>query len=127
MDCIFCKIIKGEIPCSKVYEDDKVLCFLDIGPVKKGHTLVVPKKHSATLADDSAEDLAACMKAIKKIAPAIAQAAGADGFNVMNNSGAAAGQAVPHTHFHIIPRHSSDGLRHWLCYLEVALHAPTFR
>lgn len=111
--CIFCKILKGEIPCAKVYEDDRVMAFLDIMPINKGHTLVVPKKHSANMLEDSVEDLYAIIHAVKKIAPAVIKSVDADGFNLGVNTKEAAGQVVMHTHFHIIPRFSDDGLKHW--------------
>ena len=112
-NCIFCKIIKGDIPAAKVYEDEKTLAFLDIAPVNKGHTLVIPKKHSKNLLEDDMDDLDICMKTIKKVAKAVMGATGADGFNLGANTNSAAGQVVFHTHFHIIPRFEDDGLRHW--------------
>jgi histidine triad (HIT) family protein len=112
-DCVFCKIISGEIPSSKVYEDAEVVGFLDITPVNKGHTLIIPKKHSPNMLQDSAEDLHACINAIQKVALAIIRATGAEGINLMNNTNKAAGQAVFHTHFHLIPRFPGDGLKHW--------------
>jgi histidine triad (HIT) family protein len=111
--CIFCKIIDGKIPCAKIYEDEKVFAFLDISPVNLGHTLIVPKNHSRNLLEDSEEDLGSLMKSAKKIGKAIMIAMKADGFNLESNIEKAAGQAVFHTHFHIIPRFYTDGLRHW--------------
>ena len=113
MDCIFCKIIKGEIPSSKVYEDEKVTAFLDINPVNKGHTLIVPKKHSENILEDDLDDLKACMAAVQRVAKAVIPAVNAQGFNLIVNTDRAAGQIVMHTHLHIIPRFSDDGLRHW--------------
>ncbi|MBW2977881.1 HIT family protein [Candidatus Woesearchaeota archaeon] len=112
-DCIFCKIINGEIPASKVYEDEKVLAFLDIAPVNKGHTLVIPKKHHETLLDMPDNLLADVMKATKKVAKAVIKAARTDGFNIMQSNKQTAGQVVPHFHLHIIPRLEKDGLKHW--------------
>ena len=112
-DCIFCKIIKGEIPCTKVYEDDNVLAFLDIGPVNKGHTLVIPKEHHETILDMPEELLCAVASAVKKVSKAIAHGTGCDGFNVLQSNYKASGQLVPHYHAHIIPRLESDGLKHW--------------
>ena len=112
-DCIFCKIINGEIPCSKVYENEKILAFLDIAPVNKGHTLVIPKKHYETLLDMPDNLLADLMKAAKKIAKAVIKAARTDGFNIMQSNKQTAGQAVPHFHLHIIPRQKDDGLKFW--------------
>lgn len=112
-DCIFCKIIAGELPCTKVYEDNKVLAFLDIGPINPGHTLVIPKEHHKTLVDLPDESLKDVMPVTKKIGQAIISELGADGFNVGLNNGQAAGQEVDHVHFHVIPRHKGDGLKHW--------------
>ena len=112
-ECIFCKIIRGEIPCSKVYEDDKVLAFLDIAPVNKGHTLVVPKEHYETLLDVPDSVLAEVVKVVKKISKAVVKSTGTDGFNVMQNNGKPAGQVVPHYHIHIVPRLPDDGLKLW--------------
>ncbi len=112
-DCIFCKIAKGEIPSAKVYENDRVFAFLDIAPVSKGHTIVIPKEHHKDLLDLPDDLLAETAKALKKIAKAIVKAVNADGFNIGKNNGAAAGQAVMHSHFHIIPRFENDGLNPW--------------
>ena len=112
-DCIFCKIISGQIPADKVYEDSKVIAFLDIHPVNPGHTLVVPKNHSRNILEDNIDDLTSSMSAIRRIAGAVIKAVKADGFNLGVNTNAAAGQAVFHTHFHVIPRFINDGLRHW--------------
>lgn len=112
-ECIFCKIIKGEIPCSKVYEDDSTFAFLDIAPVNKGHVLVLPKVHSETVFDISEKDMCAVAKTIRKICKAVKEGTEADGINIVQNNHSAAGQIVPHVHFHIIPRKESDGLAHW--------------
>lgn len=111
--CIFCKIINGEIPCHKVYEDDIVFAFLDIKPLNPGHTLVVPKKHYENLEEISEEELTALILAIKKIGRMIKEKLGVAGYNVSENNGQVAGQEVPHLHFHIIPRHEGDGLGPW--------------
>jgi len=112
-DCIFCKIIKGEIPSSKIYENDKVLAFLDIGPVNKGHTLVIPKKHFTNIFDIDEKVLDEVSRVVRKIAPAVKKAVNADGVNVMSSNGEAAGQVVMHSHIHIIPRFKNDGLKLW--------------
>jgi len=112
-DCIFCKIIKGEIPCSKVYEDKNVLAFLDISPVNKGHALVIPKKHYADFLDMPDEAVKQIFTAAKRIANAIMKGTGAAGFNLGMNNRKAAGQLVFHAHLHIITRFEGDGLRHW--------------
>lgn len=112
-ECIFCKIISGQIPCNKVYEDELVLAFLDIAPVSAGHTLIVPKAHHKNLEETPHDVACKCIDIIKKLAPAIVSATGTEGFNVGLNNGRAAGQAVFHTHFHIIPRITNDGLSAW--------------
>ena len=110
-DCIFCKIVDGKIPAAKVYEDDKVIGFLDIMPANKGHCLVVPKKHAQTLIEMNDEDLIATIKAAKKIARALSLSFGNGSFNIVMNNGKEAGQVVNHTHIHIIPRFQKDRLR----------------
>lgn len=112
-DCIFCKIIKGEIPCSKLYEDNEFFAFLDIAPINKGHTLIVPKIHCKNLLDFPKAEETDLVEFIKKVARAIIKATNADGFNLGLNNGEAAGQVVHHAHFHIIPRFSDDNLGHW--------------
>lgn len=112
-NCVFCKIIKGEMPCSKIYEDKEFLAFLDIKPVNRGHALVVPKIHCKNLLDFPRAEETDLIEFIKKVAGAIVKATNADGFNLGMNNGRAAGQLIEHAHFHIIPRFSDDGLRHW--------------
>jgi histidine triad (HIT) family protein len=112
-DCLFCKIIAGEIPAEKIFENDKVLAFLDITPVNPGHTLVIPKAHRENLVDTEDGLLCEIILTVKKLAPIIAQAVGAEGYNLGVNSGTAAGQIIFHTHFHIMPRFSGDGHTHW--------------
>ena len=112
-DCLFCKIAKGEIPCSKLYEDDKILVFLDIMPVNKGHALVIPKEHYEdifALPDDVLMDMASILK---KVSIAVKHGVEADGINLLMNNHEAAGQEILHAHFHVIPRHKGDGLQHW--------------
>ena len=103
-DCIFCRVIKGEIPSAKVYEDDKVLAFLDIMPGAVGHTLVIPKSHYGNMLSVPGKELDALMKAIQKIAAAAVKAANADGFNIHQSNGEAAGQVSNQVHFHNIKR-----------------------
>ena len=110
--CIFCKIINGEIPSYKIYENDKVYAFLDIAKDADGHTLVIPKKHVSDIMEADNETLAAVMEGIKVIADHYVSL-GYDGVNVMNASGEAAEQSVFHLHFHIIPRKKDDGLHTW--------------
>lgn len=112
-DCIFCKIISGELSSSKVYEDEHVIAFLDLHPINPGHILVVPKVHCGALLDCSPEILSQMMVAAQKVAAAVVKATGADGFNLGVNNGRAAGQIIFHLHVHVIPRHASDGLRPW--------------
>jgi len=109
-DTLFTKIIRGEIPCHKVYEDEKVLAFLDIGPLSKGHTLVIPKEVKATLDELSDESAAALGRVLPRLCRAVVQATGATAYNVVQNNGMAAHQAVFHVHFHIIPKTASTGL-----------------
>jgi histidine triad (HIT) family protein len=109
-DCIFCRMVSGEIPVAKVYEDDVVLAFLDIGPVSDGHTLLIPKEHFAKLEDCPAEMIGKVASRLGRISAAVVEATGADGYNVLCNNGRAAGQLVEHLHFHIIPRKTGDGV-----------------
>ena len=106
--CIFCKIIKGDIPSTKVYEDDECIAFLDINPVNKGHTLIVPKKHAEIVTDMSKSEFSKLMEKVHKIAKAIKKSVNPDGFNIYINNHPAAGQEVPHVHVHIIPRDEGD-------------------
>ncbi len=112
-DCIFCKIVAGEIPASKVYEDDETLAFLDIMPNNPGHTLVIPKDHFENVY--STPDETFCRMAItaRKMAIAIKNGMDADGVNIIMNNESAAGQIVPHAHIHVIPRLNEDGFKHW--------------
>ena len=110
-DCIFCKIIEGKIPAAKVYEDDKIISFLDIMPANKGHCLIVPKKHTQNLTEMSDEDLSAAIKAAKKVASALSLSFGNGSFNIVMNNGKEAGQVVNHAHIHLIPRFQKDRLR----------------
>ncbi|MCH8314333.1 MAG: HIT family protein [Planctomycetes bacterium] len=109
-DNIFTKIIDGEIPFHKVYEDEHTLAFLDIGPLSKGHTLVIPKERKAALHELSDESAAAIGRVLPRLCRAVMQATGADAYNVLQNNGSAAHQAVLHVHFHIIPKYSDAGL-----------------
>ena len=108
-DCIFCKIVSGILPSYKVYEDDVTLAFMDIGPIVRGHTLVIPKKHYDPLIQTPADVLGKLIAVVQKIAAAQTRALKADGINVMQSNGKAAGQVVPHIHFHVIPRFLQDG------------------
>ena len=103
-DCIFCAIAAGEIPSFKLYEDDLVLAYLDINPFTRGHALVIPKAHSEGMLDTPDDVLAEVVKRVKKVAAHLKAALPCDGFNILQNNGAAAGQTVRHLHFHIVPR-----------------------
>src|SRR3989338_7798902 len=107
-DCIFCKIVRGEIPSKKVYEDKDTLAFLDINPANPGHTLVVPKKHSEDLTKSDEEDISKCMAVVKKITSGLKEKMNAIGVNVMQSTGKPAGHIIAHTHFHVIPRYPND-------------------
>lgn len=107
-NCVFCAIAAGEIPSFKVYEDDLVLAYLDINPFTKGHTLVIPKAHSTGLLDTDEKTLAEVIARVKKVAAHLKAALPCDGFNILQNNGAAAGQTVMHLHFHIVPRYGAE-------------------
>ena len=107
---IFGKILDGEIPCHRIYEDEHVLAFLDISPLSPGHTLVIPKRAAATLDALDDESAAAIGRVLPRIARAVMQATGVKAYNVLQNNQAEAHQAVFHVHFHIIPKSSAGGL-----------------
>ena len=109
-DCIFCRIVTGEIPSEKLYEDENVFAFLDIAPISPGHCLVIPKTHYDRLDQCPAELVGLVAAKLGAIARAVLGVLGADGYNILNNNGRAAGQLVGHLHFHIIPRISGDGV-----------------
>jgi len=113
-ECIFCKIVAGEIPAACIYEDDAVFAFLDIGPVNKGHALIIPKMHYEKADQCPAPVLSSIGAQIGRIAKAVASASDCEGYNVLCNNGRVAGQVVDHLHFHIIPRFAGDGcLQGW--------------
>ncbi|HER4532845.1 HIT family protein [Streptococcus pyogenes] len=107
-NCIFCSIIQGDIPSSKVYEDEQVLAFLDISQTTKGHTLVIPKQHVRNLLEMTAETASHLFARIPKIARAIQSATGATAMNIINNNEALAGQTVFHAHVHLVPRYNEE-------------------
>ncbi len=111
-DCIFCKIIAGKIPSIKIFENDHVLAFMDIAPLVKGHALVIPKTHHNPLSQTPDEVLAQVIAVVRLIAQAQQEGLGADGVNIHQANGEAAGQVVSHLHFHVIPRFKKDG-HHW--------------
>lgn len=109
-DCIFCKIIAGEIPSETVFENDHVIAFMDIQPTSKGHTLVIPKAHSVDMPSTDPGALAQVIAVLPAIAGAAVKAVGATGFNILQSNGPCAGQVVGHIHFHIVPRNEGDGI-----------------
>jgi histidine triad (HIT) family protein len=109
-DCIFCKIIAGTVPCLKLYEDERVLAFLDINPIHPGHTLIVPKSHSANLLELPSGDVAAILPVAQLIGSVVMDELKPDGFNLHQANGAGAGQSVFHFHMHVIPRRFDDGV-----------------
>jgi histidine triad (HIT) family protein len=110
-DCIFCKIVAGELPATIVDEDERTLAFMDIAPATRGHVLVIPRAHSADLLDVDGEDLSAVALAAQRVAGSIKERLGADGVNLLSSCGAAAWQTVFHFHVHVIPRYDDDPLR----------------
>ncbi|HES7237606.1 TPA: HIT family protein [Streptococcus pyogenes] len=121
-NCIFCSIIQGDIPSSKVYEDEQILAFLDISQTTKGHTLVIPKQHVRNLLEMTAETASHLFARIPKIARAIQSATGATAMNIINNNEALAGQTVFHAHVHLVPRYNEeDGIS-----IQYTTHEPDF-
>ena len=106
--CIFCKIVKGEIPCFKILEDDRVLSFADVNPINTGHTLIIPKRHAENIWEIDGEDLAAIHRTSLKIAKAMKTSLNPDGIAFLQLNGRAVNQIVMHYHLHLIPRKSSD-------------------
>ena len=110
-DCIFCKIVAGELPATIVDEDERTVAFMDISPATRGHALVIPRAHARGLFEVSDEDLAACAQAARRLATRARERLGADGVNLLNSCGRAAWQTVFHFHVHVIPRYQNDPLR----------------
>ncbi len=110
-DCLFCRIVAGEIPSTRVDEDERTIAFMDINPATRGHVLVIPREHATDLLDVGAEDLAACTRMAKRVAARARDRLGADGVNLLNSCGQAAWQTVFHFHVHVIPRYADDPLR----------------
>jgi histidine triad (HIT) family protein len=110
-DCLFCKIVAGEIPATRVREDERTVAFMDINPATRGHLLVVPREHSRDLLEIGAEDLAACALAARELAALATERLEADGVNLLNSCGREAWQTVFHFHLHVIPRYAADPLR----------------
>jgi histidine triad (HIT) family protein len=110
-DCLFCRIVSGELPATRVDEDERTIAFMDINPATRGHVLVVPREHSADLTEIGEEDLAAVARMGQRIALRQKDRLGADGINLLNSCGQAAWQTVFHFHLHVIPRYGGDPLR----------------
>jgi histidine triad (HIT) family protein len=110
-DCLFCKIVAGEIPATVIREDERTIAFMDIFPGTRGHCLVIPRAHAADITEIAPEDLAACAAAAQDLAKRALAKLGAEGVNLFNSCAAAAGQTVFHFHIHVLPRYAGDGLR----------------
>jgi histidine triad (HIT) family protein len=110
-DCLFCKIAAGEIPATRVREDERTIAFMDINPATRGHLLVIPREHATDLLEVGAEDLTACVFAARELAGRVKERLGADGVNLLNSCGREAWQTVFHFHIHVIPRYVGDPLR----------------
>lgn len=112
-DCLFCNIISGAIPSYKIFENEYTFAFLDINPINKGHTLVIPKNHAENIMTIRKEDFSEVMETVRMLTPLIQRAVEADGINIVINNGPAAGQIIFHSHVHIIPRFENDGHKNW--------------
>lgn len=112
-DCLFCKIVKGEVSCSKVYEDENVLAFMDLYPINKGHVLVIPKKHTENIFDIEEKELDKVMRVVRKLSSAVKKSVNAGGISICQSNGKDAEQEIMHIHFHIIPRFGEDHLASW--------------
>ena len=110
-DCLFCKIVAGDIPSTRVFEDERTVAFMDINPATRGHLLVVPREHAADLHEIGPEDLKACALTAQKLAGRMPEGLGADGVNLLNCVGSVAWQTVFHFHLHVVPRYENDPLR----------------
>ena len=110
-DCIFCKIIRGEIPSFKVFEDDRVFAFMDINPIQPGHSLVIPKFHTETIFDAPADWAAATINGIQRLARAVNKTLAPDGINILQANGPGAAQSVFHLHMHVVPRAMNDEIK----------------
>ena len=109
-DCIFCKIVRGEIPCIKIYEDENALAFMDIAPLNQGHVLIIPKSHYETILDIEPDVFGWLGNVVARVSKAVQKTLKPDGINVMQLNGKAANQVVPHLHIHVVPRKFGDGL-----------------
>jgi histidine triad (HIT) family protein len=113
MECLFCRIARGEIPAAKLYEDDKTMAFLDIAPVNPGHALVIAKEHYENIESIPEELLGAVIGTVKKVGAALKNGLGIEGYNIQVNNDPIAGRIIPHLHFHVIPRQAGDGHQLW--------------
>ena len=112
-DCVFCKLISGDLPCMKVFEDEYTLAFMDVANDVEGHILVIPKKHTVSILDCNDETLSHLMSAVRRVSLHLAENCGYEGVNLLNASGESAGQSVQHFHIHLIPRRSNDNIDAW--------------
>ena len=112
-ECIFCKIVKGEIPCEKIYEDEEFIAFLDVNPVGEGHTLVIPREHFENIFETPDEIAGQINLVCKKVANLLRKKFNVDAVNIIHASGKAAQQSVFHIHYHVVPRRENDGLDLW--------------
>lgn len=112
-DCIFCKIVRGEIPARIVYENEKVIAFLDVNPISKGHLLIIPKKHFENIFDIEEDYLKGIITSAKELAKKLKKNLNADGINMLHASGKSAQQSVFHFHIHLVPRYNRDKLDTW--------------
>jgi len=110
-DCVFCKIVKGEIPSEKIWEDDEFLAILDVKPVGEGHTLIIPKKHFSNLLSLDGDVSCNYIQALQEVGKVLMNRYNSDGFNLVLNNGKSAGQVVGHVHFHLLPRKEGDNKR----------------
>jgi histidine triad (HIT) family protein len=110
-ECVFCRIVAGELPATVVHADDRTMAFMDLNPATRGHLLVVPREHATDLFSIPAEDLAACAETARTLGVGMRERLGADGVNLLNSNGRAAWQTVFHFHMHVIPRYDGDPLR----------------
>jgi histidine triad (HIT) family protein len=111
VECVFCRILRGEIPAQRVHEDERCVALLDVNPVAPGHALVLPREHFETWTDLPDEIAAHLAKASRRVAKAVLAAVGAEGFNLLVNNKRCSGQAIPHAHLHVIPRKDGDGVK----------------
>lgn len=109
-NCVFCRIVAGEIPALRVFEDSSTLAFVDIGPLAEGHLLVIPKAHYERLEEMPPDEVGHLTRHLPRLAKAVLQITRSEGYNLLQNNGKVSGQEVPHVHFHIIPRAAGDGL-----------------